>query len=95
MQRFFLFICNKTFRGNILHQVVPEDVLAHRREVQQGAREVLCGVSAATHQEFPEILRSMDPEILKQCGKNEAFMSLVRAADDADPIKQTFLEIVG
>ena len=68
---------------------------AHRRQVQQQARELLYTVSEVTHRTFPEILQQMEPEVLRQCAKNEMFMTLVRAASDERPAKRIFLERVG
>lgn len=64
-----------------------------RCEPQKIFREKLKEISDVTHKaSFVEIIRHLDPSILNECTKSEAFMNLVMNTPSGNPSRELFLK---
>ncbi len=66
----------------------------HRRKVQKEAREKLAKVADAAHKPMAKIISLMDPEILKQCAKNGAFIEAVKKSSGGTAARRAFFKAV-
>ena len=63
----------------------------HRKSAQQASRVMLSDISKAVKLSFPDVVRKIDPDIIKICMSNQTFSKMVANCDSKCVSKQLIL----